>query len=174
MKTITIDLDVYNHLVTKGLGGSESASAILRRELTRTIEIDDQLHAYILSLALEIGESASSILRRALQLTPSMHPPAGNVIEFRIRAGTNMGPWNTREQMVVGIVGQTLRIFNDDSVPHRPHTGGAPFAHASANIEPGQSADFALTTPFDPDAQSQVYDHLYSPSAQFWIKVTQH
>jgi len=175
MKDITIDLDVYNYLVSKGLGSGESASSILRRELTRTIAVDDDLYDYVLSLATNIGESASSILRRSLQMTPSPPPaPPGGLIEFRIKAGTHGGAWNTRPEMVVGVVGQTLRIFNDDDVMHRPHTSGQPFAHAATEIAPGTSMDFPLTDAMDPSAAAMapVYDHLYGPAAQFWIKVT--
>jgi negative regulator of replication initiation len=52
VKTIRIGQDVYNYLLAHGMGAGESASAVLRRELTRTIEIGDELHAYILSLRL--------------------------------------------------------------------------------------------------------------------------
>jgi predicted CopG family antitoxin len=174
VKTIRIGQDVYNYLLAHGMGAGESASAVLRRELTRTIEIDDELHTYILSLAVEIGESASDILRRELKLgePPSPGGPTDPTrIEFRIPAGTGSGAWNTHEHPVAGTVGQMLRIFNDDTVPHRLHTSGVPFPHAAADILPGQSGDFVLQTPFEPTTQSTLYDHNFGPGARFWITV---
>jgi hypothetical protein len=76
--------------------------------------------------------------------------------------------------MVVGLVGQTLRLFNDDSGEHQPHTAGAQFPHAALAIQPGAFVDFVLTQELDPGqlVHSPVYDHLYGQTAEFWIKVT--
>src|SRR5689334_18993767 len=105
------------------MGGAETASAVLRRTLLHTIEIDDDLLAFLMSLAASPGESIGSILRRELHLEGGApRPPPGAQIEFHISAGTGAGPWNTADHSVVGIVGQTLRIFNDDAVAHRLHT----------------------------------------------------
>jgi hypothetical protein len=154
------------------MGAGQTASTILRRELTRTIEIDDDLHAFILSLATEIGESASTILRRELRLRQdSLHAPGG-VVEFHIASGTGATPWNTPETILVATVGQTLRIVNDDAVPHRLHTSGSPFPHPATDILPGQSADALLQTPYDATTQGPLPDHAAGPAAQFWIRVT--
>lgn len=77
----------------------------------------------------------------------------------------------TREQAVNASVGDTLRIVNDDSVPHRLHTNGAPFPHPVESITPGQSQDFVLQTPFDPGISQPLCDHDSGQTAAFWIVV---
>lgn len=176
VKAIQIDLDIYNYLISKAASAGESPAVILRRELnvpqpSSTIEIDDDTYRYLASRSADIGESASSILRRELALDELPHEHQADVIVFHIPAGTGVSAWNTREQPVVAAVGDTLRIVNDDSVPHRLHTGGTPFPHAAADILPGQASDFILQTPFDPAANQFLYDHNSGPNAQFWIEV---
>lgn len=104
-------------------------------------------------------------------------PPGGDgdgadpgVVEFRIPLGAGNQSWNTPEHAVVATVGDTLRLVNDDLVPHRLHTTGAPFPHPANDLGPGQSADFLLATPFDPAVSGPLTDHLF-PSAQFFIHV---
>ena len=155
------------------MGAGQSPSDVLRSVLLHTIEIDDELHAYLMSLASTPGETANTILRRELDIEegpaqPPAQPPA--LIEFHIAAGTGSNPWNTRDTAVMGIVGQTLRIHNDDTVPHRLHTPGVPFAHAANDTAPGTFSDFVLMQPFNLDTPA-IYDHNYGPSARFWIGV---
>ncbi|HEX6118888.1 MAG TPA: hypothetical protein VFZ03_05495 [Dongiaceae bacterium] len=173
MKSIQVDGDVYSFLTVNGMGTGESASAVLRRALFHTIDIDDDLYAYLMSLAVTADETAPSILRRALNIqdhaTGSVTPAASR-IDFHIPAGTGSGPWNAREQAIAGVVGQTLRIFNNDSVAHRPHTNGVPFQHAASGITPGTFADFVLDDPVGLDTPS-VYDHNFGAAARFWISV---
>ena len=175
MKTIKIDQDVYNYLISKATTAGESPSLILRRELhlpqpTETIEVDDDTYRYLVSKTANFGESASDILRRELNLDEEPHhDPTGTIVLFHIVAGTGTQPWNTKENPVVATVGDTLRIVNDDSVPHRLHTNGNPFPHPSSDIPPGQTADFVLQTPFD--SSQPLYDHNAGPNAQFWINV---
>ena len=73
--------------------------------------------------------------------------------------------------MIEAVVSNTLRIFNDDSVPHRLHTAGIPFPHPNADIAPGQSAAFVLQAPFDATVSEPLHDHAGGPTAQFWILV---
>lgn len=73
--------------------------------------------------------------------------------------------------MVTAVVGDTLRISNDDSVAHRLHTSGRPFPHPANDIFPGQTADFVLLTTYDPDAEGPLVDHDQGPLSQFWIRV---
>ena len=167
--SVRVDLDVYNYLVGQGMGGAETASSVLRRTLLHTIEIDDDLLTYLKSLAASPGESIGSILRRELHLQGGDAPPPGAQIEFHISAGTGAGPWNTADSSVVGIVGQTLRIFNDDAVAHRLHTDGSPFPHPASNIAPGSFADYPLQSPCD--GATNLYDHDHGPAARFWITV---
>jgi hypothetical protein len=172
MASVQVDLEVYNYLVAHGMGaGGETASSILRRVLMHTIDIDDDLFTYLSSLATSPGESIASILRRELDVQGEPDNPPATRIEFHIAAGTGAGPWNTADHPVLGIVGQTLRIFNDDAVAHRPHTPGVPFSHAANDIAPGTSADFVLQAPYDPGANTQLYDHDFGPNAKFWISV---
>ena len=124
------------------------------------------------------SQSASDILRRELGLTsapsPSPSPlplPATATVVFRIRSGTGSLPWNTRENAASATVGDTLRIVNDDVLPHRPHTEGRPFPHPSTDILPGQTSDFLLQTAFDPDIDGPLTDHDQGPLAQFFLRV---
>ena len=56
----------------------------------------------------------------------------------------------------MGIVGQTLRIYNDDNVSHRLHTNGVPFQHPSADTAPGTFSDFELHNVFDLDTNPEL------------------
>lgn len=176
MKTIQIDQDVYNYVISKAAQAGESPSLILRRELhlpqpTETIEIDDDTYKFLLSKTANLGESASDILRRELNLDEASHPEPADAIVFHIPAGTGNQPWNTPESAIVATVGNMLRIVNDDTLPHRLHTSGIPFPHPSSDILPGQAADFVLEAPFDPGASQPLYDHNAGSDAQFWINV---
>lgn len=176
MKTIQIDQDVYNYLLSKASQSGESPSLTIRRELrlpqpTETIEVDNDTYSYLLSKTTDFKESASDILRRELNLGEVPPPPSPDAIVFHIPAGTGNQPWNTREHAIVATVGNTLRIVNDDTVPHKLHTTGIPFPHPNTDIMPGQAADFVLQAPFDPGASQSLYDHNAGPNAQFWIKV---
>jgi hypothetical protein len=136
----------------------------------KTIAIDDDIHRFLLSKAIEIGESASSILRRVLNIDGQAERPP-MVVEFHIAAGTSGGPWNIREEAVAAVVGDTLRILNDDAEAHRLHTTGIPFGHPPRDILPGESEDFFLESPLDPATNGPLRDHDFGPGAQFWIEV---
>ena len=177
MKTIEIDRDVYNYLISKATTADESPSLILRRELhmpqpTETIEVDDDTYHYLVSKTANFAESPSDILRRELNLgADPHHEPTGEIV-FHILAGTGAQSWNTRESAIVATVGDTLRIVNDDSVAHRLHTDGSPFPHPSTDIPPGGTANFVLQTPYDSTATNHpLYDHDAGTNAQFWINV---
>ncbi len=95
--------------------------------------------------------------------------PAG-VVEFRIPAGTGNGPWNTFGNRVQVTVGQTLRIYNDDSIAHTAHSTGVPFGHGRS-IQPGQSLDHLIVAPLTPDGGRPVnYDHNAGAGAAFWVE----
>jgi hypothetical protein len=176
MPTILIDQDIYDYLASKAAATGEQPSSVLRRELhvpqpQATLEIDDQTYAFLLSKTTSLGESASSILRRELHLGGDSPDAQPTVITFHIPANTGTMAWNTRQTAVVGAVGDTLRIVNDDAVPHRLHTSGTPFAHPATDILSGQSADYVLQAPFDPDQAGPLYDHDAGTQAEFWIRV---
>ena len=90
---------------------------------------------------------------------------------FTFPAGTGLGPWNTRDHAVMGVVGQTLRIYNDDNANHRLHTDGVPFQHPAADTAPGTFSDFVLHDVFDLDTNPGLYDHDVGQTARFWISV---
>jgi hypothetical protein len=77
------------------------------------------------------------------------------IIEFRIKAGTGDGAWNTAESQIEAKVGQTVRIINDDTVKHRFHTNGAPCPHGN-DIQPGKSEDCVISKIY---TGSPLYDH---------------
>ena len=77
-----------------------------------------------------------------------------------------------RGLIVFASVGQVVRIFNDDSVPHRLHTNGIPCLHGS-DIAPGSSWDCETDTAYDPDVDGAIYDHNYGPGSVFWLKVSE-
>lgn len=173
MKSIQVDSQVFDFLKTHGMDAGQSASDVLRGLLLRTVEIDDDLYAYLMSLASAPIETANSILRRELDIGEDHHepPPPSGMIEFHIAAGTGSNAWNTRETAVTGVVGQTLRIHNDDTVAHRLHTSGAPFPHPGNETMPGTFSDFVLAQPYGLDAVPGLYDHIHGQTARFWISV---
>ena len=171
MKPIRIDRDILAYLASQAIAPDESLSSILRRELGRvTVEIDDDVYSELTSRAVEQGEPASQILRRELGLDAAA--PAGpNVVEFSIPPGTGRGPWNTPAQAVTARVGDVLRIVNDDDVPHRLHTDGAPFPHPTADIDPGEFADYLLQRAVQPGDGHLLYDHDSGSAASFSLVV---
>jgi plastocyanin len=93
-------------------------------------------------------------------------------VEFRIAAGTGTGPWNTYETAVRIQVGQTLRVYNDDSVAHAIHANGAPFPHGK-KIAPGAFRDHLVVNPSEPSPGSpRLYEHTAGRSAGFWVIAT--
>ena len=185
MKTIQIDDDILAFLLAHAVELNEPPSTILRRVLQldpppNSIPVDDDVYEFLVRRATSLSESASSILRRELHLTtppvppnppnpPTPPAPAPAVIVFHIPAGTGEQPWNTQATAVHGHVGDTLRIVNDDSVSHLPHTNNSqPFPHPGNDIEPGQTVDFLLVKPF---AGPTLYDHRHTMGTLFWITV---
>jgi negative regulator of replication initiation len=176
MKSIQVDGDVYAYFESHGMSAGHSASDVLRQALFHEIDLDDDVFANLMSLASGPDDTINAILRRALgiQASPSNPPPVTSParIDFHIPAGTGARPWNTRDTAVKGIVGQTLRIYNDDSVAHEPHTNGQPFPHPASAIAPGVFADFVLSSPYDLDTPAPgIYDHAQGAAARFWISV---
>ena len=175
MKTVEIDRDIYDYLAKRAEAG-ESLAVVIRRELNvsppvETVEIEDDTYQFILSRSTRLGESASEILRRELRMGEGAPPVPGRIVAFRIASGTGSRPWNAREAMVVATVGDTLRIVNDDAVPHRLHTNGAPFPHPGSDTMPGTATDFVLEAPFDPFQDGPLYNHNAGNDAEFWITV---
>lgn len=105
---------------------------------------------------------------------PATAAPASSngVVEFRIRSGTQGGPWNTFQNPVRVQVGQILRIYNDDVVAHTAHSNGVPFEHGPT-IQPGAYADHPIVATHDADpASPENYEHDAGVSAPFWVIAT--
>ncbi|MGI9616137.1 MAG: CAP domain-containing protein [Acidimicrobiales bacterium] len=101
--------------------------------------------------------------------SPATGAPAG-VVEFRIPAGTGVGPWNSYDTRVRVSVGQILRIYNDDSVSHTVHSTGVPFEHGRS-IRPGEFADHPILQPLSPNRSAPAnYEHAVGASAAFWVE----
>lgn len=93
------------------------------------------------------------------------------LVVFRIPAGTGAGDWNTAETTVRARVGDTLRVVNGDSVPHRLHTDGAPFPHPQGDIPAGGSEDLLLESPHDSGPEPPLYCHTHGSTSEFWLDV---
>ena len=76
-------------------------------------------------------------LHSELNLDQTPHDEPTVAIVFHIPGGTGNQPWTTLEHAIVATVGDTLRIVNDDTVPHRLHTSGIPFHTLSPTSCPG-------------------------------------
>ena len=201
MKSIQVDKDILDHLLSHAANPGEAAAAILRRELRVPqaqvmLDVDDETYAFIASKSRAIGETASDILRRELNLAgppspntpdvpggPDPHAPPNARPErvlFKIAAGTGSGAWNSRDTMIVARKGDTLQIMNDDTVTHQLYTSGGVFAlhtiggvsgQPGTDIRPGMGEEFLLETTYDPVQQGPLYDHRYGEQAQFWLRV---
>jgi hypothetical protein len=93
---------------------------------------------------------------------------AEDIVEFHIPAGTNNQAYNTLDTALVVNVGQTLRVYNDDSVAHRVHTNGIPCAHGDT-MAPGGFWDCNIESVHSAKAKD-IYDHNFGPNAQFYIE----
>lgn len=102
---------------------------------------------------------------------PAPLDPNAAIVEFRIQLGTQAEAWNTADQVLIAYVGQTLRLTNDDDVPHTLHSFDAPMPHGEA-IEPGDSAEYVLAEPYDRgDESPELWDHEAGEPAYFWLEV---
>ncbi|MEM6989300.1 MAG: hypothetical protein AAF721_02345 [Myxococcota bacterium] len=73
--------------------------------------------------------------------------------------------------MLLGLVGQTLRVINDDGAPHILHSFGVPLEHGDT-IPPGGSAEYPLLEPYDVgDGTPELWDHEAGEPAYFWLRV---
>ncbi len=90
------------------------------------------------------------------------------IVEFRIKMGTSNQAWNLRTDPVVVNQGDTLRIYNDDSISHQLHTNGAPCPHGNP-ILPGNYGDCVISKSYDPEILGPLYDHQFGKNASFWV-----
>jgi plastocyanin len=96
-------------------------------------------------------------------------PASSPLVEFTIPAGTGVNSWNTQADPVTAQVGDTLRLTNGDSVPHRLHTPGQPFPHPAEDLGPGQTRDYVLQTEWP--SNDPLYCHAHGDASKFWITV---
>ncbi len=94
-----------------------------------------------------------------------------DMVEFHIKPATGKNAWNTPAEMLSIKVGDTLRIFNDDSIVHQLHTNGSPCDHGDP-IAPGKSWDCDATESYKASINGKIYDHLVGPSAPFYLEVS--
>ncbi len=130
-----------------------------------------------ISLNVSILSEGRSYLSRVMTIpciaagTPTPDPtpdPMAAVVTFRIASGTGRGAWNTEANPVRVTVGQTLRIYNDDSIVHRLHTNGAPCNHQPNDTPPGGFFDCVVSRTIVP-SNAGTYDHNIGTGARFYI-----
>ncbi|OQW52131.1 MAG: hypothetical protein A4S09_08965 [Proteobacteria bacterium SG_bin7] len=92
-------------------------------------------------------------------------------VEFHIPYNTGKGPWNTKETSAYVKVGDTLRIYNDDIIPHQLHTFGAPCGHGPS-FPGGNVWECEITQEYSSKTSGPLYDHLVGERAEFWIEST--
>lgn len=105
----------------------------------------------------------------AFAATSALSQQDDNEVDFHILAGTGRNAWNTPDKPAVVKVGQTLRIFNDDSVVHFLHTPGKPCPHGTRQFQPGEYYDCVISLPHE-ESDEDIYDHNYGPDAQFYVQ----
>lgn len=94
----------------------------------------------------------------------------GQTVEFHIKAATQSGDWNNKEDIVNVKVGDTLKIVNHDSISHALHTeDDAPFKHTKA-IKPNKSLNITVLAPYSAEKSGPLHDH--ESEANFWINST--
>lgn len=105
----------------------------------------------------------------AFTATPTPTPTSSDTVEFRVRAGTGGSPWNTSSTPIQTFVGQTLIVYNDDTINHRIHTNGSPFAHQPGDTAPNASTSFVILSAHSGTA-TDTYDHNAGTSANIYIE----
>ncbi len=95
-----------------------------------------------------------------------------STVDFHIANGTGRSPWNTQETSVTVKVGDILRIYNDDTIPHQLHTFGAPCGHGSS-FPGGNSWECEITEEYSSKVSGPLYDHIVGVRAEFWVEATQ-
>ena len=82
------------------------------------------------------------------------------IVEFHIPAGTDSATWNTQDTLIELSIGDTLRIVNDDSVPHALHTDdGQPCEHGTEMAPHGGTVDCVIGEPYNALQDGPLYDH---------------
>ncbi len=94
-----------------------------------------------------------------------------STVDFHIARGTGKGSWNTKSTSVNVRVGDVLRVYNDDTIPHQLHTLGAPCGHGSS-FPGGNAWECEITEEYSSKVSGPLYDHIVGERAQFWVEAT--
>lgn len=97
---------------------------------------------------------------------------ADEMVEFHIKPGTGSQPFNTPDDPVRVVVGQTLRVINDDATPHLIHTFGSPCPHGDKTMRTGDYWDCQIGS-VHRASDEDIYDHNLGPDTQFYIEATE-
>ncbi len=120
--------------------------------------------------------AASTVTNTSTSTNTGTSTSTSNVVEFKIAAGTGIKNWNTEATALTLKVGQTLRITNEDDIPHRFHTLGAPCPHQPTAMVKGGSyvCELKTTVSFNPGRDPQTYDHERKQGEKrlFYLNVT--
>ncbi len=116
-------------------------------------------------------------------INPPSNPPSNspsnppvvapnNLVTYTIVNGQGNAPWGSLSNPIRGVVGQVLRIVNNDGQPHQIHTPGNPFNH-TASIPSNTTMDFPLLRPITTGATNpSTYEHNFGPTSPIYFAVT--
>lgn len=103
---------------------------------------------------------------------PPEPSPPNNLVTYTIVNGHGAAPWGSLSNPIRGVVGQVLRIVNNDQRSHQIHTDGNPFNH-TVSIPSNTTMDFPLLRPITTGATSpSTYEHNFGPSSPIYFAVT--
>ncbi len=111
---------------------------------------------------------------------PPSNPPVvapNNLVTYTIINGQRNAPWGSLSDPIKGVVGQVLRIINNDGQPHEIHTAENPFNH-TVSIPSGTMMNFPLLRPITTTATDlSTYEHNFGtinsvPVARIYFAIT--
>ena len=96
-----------------------------------------------------------------------------NLVTYTIVNGQGNAPWGSPLSPIKGVVGQVLRIINNDIVAHAIHTiNGAPFDHTN-DIAPGATINLMLEKPITTTATNPLtWKHNSNPIIPIYFAIT--
>ena len=97
---------------------------------------------------------------------------ADDMVEFHIKPNTGSLSFNSPDDPVRVVVGQTLRVINDDATAHLIHTNGSPCSHGDKTMKTGDYWDCKIQYAHRAD-EEDIYDHNLGPDTQFYIEATE-
>ncbi len=150
---------------------SNTGNCILKSGTTpavRFIQCDRSGSVRIQATAI-LADGSTSVLSSerttgAVVVDNCSNPPSTRAT-FRIVSGTGSNAWNTSVAPVVVFLGQTLRICNDDSVPHQLTTGGNGCANQAAPMANGAFYDCAIANRNNLDGATGTFNGWFDTAA---------